>query len=324
VLREPRFRLGAVVALAIAAGVVVWLVQRSDGSNSSTNSSAVAITAGGLRTLAGTLRQPIYWVGPRKNVTYELIRPTKGRILFGYLTPGLEAGTTTPHLIIGTYSIPNAYAVTQRAASTPDTVPIKVAGSGAIAFYNKRYPLSAFIAYPESNYQVEVYDPTPRGARRLVASGKVSPAPGSPFERSRPVAVSTKTLRKLASAAHNPIYWAGPLPHRTYEMTRTSRGWVYLRYLPSGVAVGVAGTPYLTIGTYPVKNAFAAVKRLTQANGASAIKLKGGGLAAVNPKKFPRSIILSYPGTNYQVEVFDPSLADARRLVTTGRITAVR
>jgi hypothetical protein len=323
VLREPRFRLGAVVALAVIAGIVVWLVVQSGGDNPSTKTNAVRISPGGLRNLAASLQQPIYWVGPKSNVTYELIRPANGRILVGYLPPGFEVGTFKPHLIIGTYSMPNAYTVTQQAASRRGTVPIKVVGSRAIAFYNAAYPTSAFIAYPGSSYQIEVYDPSPRRARGLVGSGKVSPIAGSPSQ-GNPVAVSPKALARRAAALGHAIYWAGRRPNYTYELTQTSRGWIYVRYLPPGVRIGVAGKPYLTIGTYPVKNAFAAVKRLTQANGASAIRLEGGGLAAVNPKKFPRSIILSYPGTNYQVEVFDPSLTDARRLVSTGRITAVR
>jgi hypothetical protein len=321
---RARLGLGVVVALAIVAGIVVWLVTRSSGnSSSSTKSNAVAISPGGLRTLAGTLRQPIYWVGPQPNVTYELTRPVSGRILLGYLTPGLSVGTKTPHLIIGTYSIGSAYAVTQKAANKPTTVPIKVAGSGAIAFWDKRFPLSSFVAYPGSNYQIEVYAPTPGASRKLVASGKVNPVPGSPSERTRPVAVTPRSLKRLAAAAHHPIYWAGPLPGQTYEMTRTTQGWFYIRYLPPGIGVGVVGKAYLTVGTYPVTSALAAVKRLARASGASSIRLPGGGLGAINPRKFPNSVFLAYPGANYQIEVFDPSLAHARQLVVSGKIVAV-
>ena len=52
------------------------------------------------------------------------------------------------------------------------------------------------------------------------------------------------------------------------------------------------------------------------------IKLPGGGIAAVNPR-FPRSVYLAYPGSDYEIEVFDPSLAHARQLVTSGQIIAV-
>jgi hypothetical protein len=133
--------------------------------------------------------------------------------------------------------------------------------------------------------------------------------------------VSAKSLAKVATAAQRPIYWAGPQPNQTYELTKTSQGAFLLRYLEPGSALGVA-SPRLTIGTYPVPNALAAVRRLSLAKGASLIKLAGGGIAVLNPR-FPKSVYLAYPGSNYEVEVFDPSLARARQLVISGRITSV-
>lgn len=318
-IRGARFRLGALVALAAIAGIVIWLAV---GGNNSTSPApgAVEISPPGLKSLAGALRQPIYWVGPATNVTYELTRPGEGRILLGYVQSG--ESDKDPHLTIGTYPMTNAYAVTQNVANGPHTVKIKV-GGGAVAFYNKRYPLSAFISYPGSSFQIEVYDPTPGRARELVASGKVQPVPGSPSETTSAAAVSGRGLIRRALAEHQPIYWAGPAPKGgTLELTKTSKRWFLVRYLPAGVEVGAAGV-YLTIGTYPVTHALDAVKSLAAEKGASTIDLGGGGLAVVNPKHFPNSILLAYPGSNYQVEVFDPSLAHAKRLVKAGRISAV-
>jgi hypothetical protein len=313
---RPRLLLGAVVAVAaIVAGC-----GGSDGSSAtSTNANAVAVTPEGLRVLGVSLQQPIYWLGPAANVQYERTSVGTDRILVRYLPPDAEIGTRTPYPTVGTYTVPNAYAAAQRAASKPGAVQIKVATS-AIAFSTKAHPLNAWITYPGSRFQIEVFDPTPGRARRLVASGKVARVPGSPMEN-RPVVVSEKSLAKVATAAQRPIYWAGPQPNQTYELTKTSQGAYLLRYLAPGSALGVA-TPHLTVGTYPVRNALAAVKRLSVAKGASAIKLPGGGIAAVNPR-FPKSIYIAYPGSNYEVEVFDPSLAHARQLVTSGQIIAV-
>ena len=241
------------------------------------------------------------------------------RILVRYLPPDVTIGSPTRYPTVGTYIVPNAYAAAQRAASKPGAVRIKVATS-AIAFSTKAHPLNAWITYPGSRFQIEVFDPTPGRARQLVASGKVARVPGTPIEN-RPVVVSVKSLTKVATAAQRPIYWAGPQPNQTYELTKTSQGAFLLRYLTPGTQIGVA-TPHLTVGTYPVANALAAVKRLSLAKGASMIKLPGGGIAAVNPR-FPRSIYLAFPGSPYEVEVFDPSLAHARQLVTSGQIIAV-
>ena len=45
-------------------------------------------------------------------------------------------------------------------------------------------------------------------------------------------------------------------------------------------------------------------------------------IAVVN-KGYPQSIHLAYPGSDYQVEVFDPSAAKARAIVSTGQVKAI-
>ena len=306
-------------ALAVTAIAATGCGTGSSSPAQTTNPNAVAITPAELRALGVSLQQPIYWVGPSKRAHFEKSSNGDGRILVRYLPAGAAIGTSTPYLTVGTYNVPNAYAAAQRAASRPGAVRINVATS-AIAFSTKAHPLNAWIAYPGSRFQIEVFDPKPGRARSLVASGKVARMPGTPIE-SRPVVVSAKSLAKVATAAQRPIYWAGPQPQLTYELTKTRQGSFLLRYLQPGVAIGVPA-PSLTIGTYPVTNALAAVKRLSLAKGASVMKLTGGGIAVINPR-FPKSVYIAYPGSNYEVEVFDPSLAHARQLVSSGQITAV-
>jgi hypothetical protein len=253
-------------------------------------------------------------------MTYELSRATGGRIYVRYLPPGTKAGAKTPYLTIGTYPLSNAFAATQEAAARRGSVAIRV-GGGAVAFYEKAHPQSAFIAYPGFNYQVEVFDPAPGQARRLVASRAVVLVPGSPLTGTPPVAVSATTLKGLADAVHHPLYWAGAQKSSTYELTETSQGWVFIRYLPRGVATGV-GKPYLTVATYPLTNAFAAVRRLAARKDAVSFKVAGGGLAVVG-EQYPKSIYLAYPGSNFEIEVFDPSPSHAPQLVSAGRITSI-
>jgi hypothetical protein len=306
--------------LAIGAAVLgAALLAGCGSSGSTTDSSAVSATPTTLKTLAQTLKQPIYWVGPRAHVTYERTTLASGRILVRYLPDGTKVGTSAPFLSVGTYTLPNAYAATQRAASKPGAVRIKVSTS-AIAFSTKAHPLNVWLTYPGSRYQIEVFDPTPGRARQLVQAGDVARVPGSPREN-RPAVVSPKSLAKVATAAQRPIYWAGPLPNMTYELTKTSQGGSLVRYLPPGVAIG-APTPQLTVGTYPFAKPLAAIRRLSLAKGATLINLAGGGLAVADPH-FPKSIYLAFPGSNYEIEVFDPSLARARQLVTSGQIIAV-
>jgi hypothetical protein len=136
----------------------------------------------------------------------------------------------------------------------------------------------------------------------------------------RPVQVSPKSLAKVATTAKTPIYWFGALPNQKYELTKMSQGGFLVRYLPPGAVIGIP-TPNLTVGTYTVPHAIAAIRRLAAVKGSSTIKLTGGGLAVLDPH-FPRSIYLAYPGSNYEIEVFSPSLARARQLVASGQIIA--
>ena len=146
-------------------------------------------------------------------------------------------------------------------------------------------------------------------------------APVADQTASGAVALRPAGLKALASTLGHPIYWLGRKPGVTYELARTDAGAVFIRYLPSGVAPGTK-RPYLTVATYPFRGSFAAVKRTAARNPSGTIRLSGGGLAVVDAG-YPKSIHVAYPGVPYQVEVFDPSPARARAVVSSGKVQAL-
>jgi hypothetical protein len=278
----------------------------------------VPISVSGLRTLASVVGKPIYWVGTMSGVTYELTRTANGNVYIRYLPSGVKTGAKTPYLTVATYPVTSAYAATNRSAGQKGAVRIDV-GAGAIAFYNASRPQSVYFAQVGSNYQAEVFDPSAARARSLVASRRVDAVAGS--VKYGATAVSAQGLRTVATTLGHPVYWLGAKPGSTYELTQTATGNVFVRYLPSGVKVGAAKT-YLTVVTYPFQGAFAAIQRLAKGNTGATIKLSGGGLAVVDAQ-YPKSIHLAYPGVNYQVEVFDPSPAQARQVVASDQVQPV-
>ncbi|HEY7207677.1 MAG TPA: hypothetical protein VH416_05500 [Gaiellaceae bacterium] len=179
--RRPWIRLGAVVAVAVAAGIVVWaIVGTGDGGSSSTvrTSAAsdgrgpLALTAQGLETLAGSIGQPIYWAGPTQGYTYELTRTANGNVYVRYLPPGVKAGAPgANYLIVVTYPFRNAYAALRRAAKGKAIL----VPSGGLALVRSGYPKSVNIAFPHLNYQLEVYDPSPARSLSIATSGLVRP-----------------------------------------------------------------------------------------------------------------------------------------------------
>jgi hypothetical protein len=186
--RRSRFRVGAVLAVAAAAGVGAWAVvshRDSDSSSEATSATPsatetvtakpiapVGLSAKGLRTLTASIPQPIYWAGPRPGYLYELTRTTTGKIFVRYLPPGTQVGSKkATYLIVATYPFRNALkALTDLRTQHQVKIP-----GGGIAIVDASHPQSVHLAYPGSNNQVEVYDPSPKRSLAIVKSGAVRP-----------------------------------------------------------------------------------------------------------------------------------------------------
>lgn len=153
----------------------------------------------------------------------------------------------------------------------------------------------------------------------VVRHGDSSSSTSAP--RAGAVPVSLPGLKKLARAVGQPIYWAGPMGGSTYELTKTGDDRVYIRYLPQGVAVG-SHDAYLTVGTYPVTEAFAATKRISRQSDSVKVPM-GRGVVAFYTRDAPTNVYLAFRGSDYQVEVYSPSENQAQQLVASGRIRPV-
>src|SRR5436309_890777 len=75
-----------------------------------------------------------------------------------------------------------------------------------------------------------------------------------------PTLANTRELRRLAAGLGYPVYWAGRIPRRKVELTQTASGNVFLRYLTVSARVGDPRPDFLTVGTYPLKDAFTATR----------------------------------------------------------------
>ena len=80
--------------------------------------------------------------------------------------------------------------------------------------------------------------------------------------------------------------------------------------------------PYTTVGSYPLRDPVAAVKRIATQTRRRAFSVTHGGIAVVNGSH-PTSVYIGFPGSKYQVEVFDPSATRARQLVSSGLVAPV-
>lgn len=136
-------------------------------------------------------------------------------------------------------------------------------------------------------------------------------------------AATLSDLRALRKTVGHDIFWAGRQRGYTYELTRTSSGDIYIRYLPPGVPVGAAGADFLSIGTYAQSDAFGTVKAAQKQSGEVVTKLGNGGVAVASPSR-PQSVYFAYPGSKLLVEVYDPSPTRAHNLVARHSVVPIR
>lgn len=134
-----------------------------------------------------------------------------------------------------------------------------------------------------------------------------------------PHLVGAAELAELEGTLGHELYWAGERPPEVLELTREADGSVYLRYLPPGVAAGDPSPRFLTVGTYPVAAAVAALAR-TAARSASALERGPGGSRVLANPSSRGSVYFAYPGSDLQVEVYDPTPGQALRLIRSGAI----
>jgi hypothetical protein len=180
--RRPDVRIGAVLAVAVAAALVVWLVVIRDDSNGSSTASAqvtaippVAATPDRLRELSVEAGRPIYWLGARENRTYELTRTPQDRIFVRYLPKGVAAGTReAKYTLVGTYPVDGAYGVLKELAKAGGESSFTAPKNG-FAVYSTDHPTNIYLAYPGSDVQIEVYASSAEHARELISSGQVVP-----------------------------------------------------------------------------------------------------------------------------------------------------
>ncbi|MDP9243514.1 MAG: hypothetical protein M3O77_00345, partial [Chloroflexota bacterium] len=227
-----------------------------------------------------------------------------------------------PFLTVGTYPMQNAFSVTRAAARGDGSTELRP-GNGAVAFYGRGSRTNAYVAFPGTSYQIEVYSPKPGLAQRLTEQGAVAKVSGNSPIGSGATAVSPAAVRTIAGKLGQPIYWAGPQAGVTYELRQEPSGRIYLRYLPAGVDVGAPGA-YFTVATYPVAGAFGVTRGLGNSPGDTSLRLRGGGVAAYKKAAATTNAYVAFPGVDYQVEVFDPRAGAALRLVRSGRIVAIR
>ncbi|HET8815540.1 MAG TPA: hypothetical protein VFM51_11380 [Solirubrobacterales bacterium] len=178
---SERVRITAVIAVALAVGLLIWLLLiKGDDSSSEPDpgpsgpQAAQVVPESELLTALEGVGYPVYWAGPRAGVEYEVSRPEEGRTFVRYLPEGESPETERPFLTVGSYQQPDALARIEELGQKPGAVLVKIAGEGA-AYSEGPNATNAYLAFPGVDTQVEVFDPQAGQALRLIRSGAIVP-----------------------------------------------------------------------------------------------------------------------------------------------------
>lgn len=197
--RRSLLGVAAVVAVLALIALITWiLVGRSTDSGAGNPEAASAPSAAtaesappSAQTPAVTPRGPVvlsvdevpavpaevghevYWAGPVKNRQYEYTLTAAGEVFLRYLPEDAEAGDARQLLTVATYPVADAYAQTVAGSQRPDAVSAQYTG-GAFAVTPSEDATNAYFAFDGVPLLIEVFDPTPGRAWRLIESGQIA------------------------------------------------------------------------------------------------------------------------------------------------------
>jgi hypothetical protein len=136
------------------------------------------------------------------------------------------------------------------------------------------------------------------------------------------LAADGRELARQAASVGHAVYWVGPVSGNRYEVTKTTDGRAYVRYLTPGVRAGDPRPGFLTVGTYPIDDAFAVTRATSQREDSRAVRAPASAVAFYSTSR-PQSVYLAFESSELQIEVFHPTPREARRLVESGRVRPV-
>jgi hypothetical protein len=134
-----------------------------------------------------------------------------------------------------------------------------------------------------------------------------------------PHLVDLDEIAGLEDSLGHPLYWAGERPPDQLELMQDVEGNVFLRYLPPGAEAGDPRSGFLTVGTYPFADPVAGLEETAAEGGTSLRTAADGASILVNPST-EGSVYLAYPGSELQIEVYDPAPGRALELIRSGEI----
>lgn len=168
-VKRARFRrLVPYVVTALIFSTVSFGAEYYFNSKRSASEEVLLVLHGGkavdalqLRNVVVANHLTVYWVGPEKGAKYVLNAAVLSSISLRYLPAGASlTDTTATYREVGTFTSPNAFAVTQKAGTLANGVGF-VNVDGNAVYYDSRDAKNVYIGMKDKDIQVEIFDPRP-------------------------------------------------------------------------------------------------------------------------------------------------------------------
>jgi hypothetical protein len=133
--------------------------------------------------------------------------------------------------------------------------------------------------------------------------------------------LSESELISKAGELEHTVYWVGSRPGtENYELTTASGGSIYIRYLTGGAKAGDPRPDFLTVGTYSVPDAKAALHKAETTHTGSNLT-NHEGYDVLEGKSGTDAYVVFDDQPELQIEIFSPNPGEAVDLATSGALT---
>jgi hypothetical protein len=169
----------AVLVVIVVAGLI-WLLFIKKDDNSSTSSAppvhktVAKYSAAELPGAVSSAENPVYWLGPKPGDEYELTLISDGRAYIRYLPRGVPAESGETYLTVGSYAFQDPTAELKKLGQNPGSHTFTVPGGG-LGMATESASQHVYVAYPDENVEIEVFDPHTGSAEQAAKSGELTP-----------------------------------------------------------------------------------------------------------------------------------------------------
>jgi hypothetical protein len=159
------------------------------------------------------------------------------------------------------------------------------------------------------------------GAIALFDGDSDDSSSSSASEGKEVVGLSESELLARAGDFGHAVYWVGPrVGTESYELTTSENGDAYIRYLTGDAEAGAEEADFLTIGSYPVADAQAALKQGAESAGNGEEIVQEDGYEVLGSEAATNVYVVFDDEPELQVEVFSPQVGEAFALATSGSL----